>query len=145
MEEMHINWLAYGIAVVAQMVLGFIWFHPAVMGKMWAKACGVTVEEMKPSNPGLTYGLTIIYTLVFTFWLMINVTGPGQDVAPDGHSFHTFQHGVAHALLLTIMVITPVIGTPALFEKKGFSYMVVQVGYWFIRMAAAQGILSLMR
>jgi hypothetical protein len=145
MEEMHFNWLAYVVAVVLQMVIGYVWFHPSVMGKMWAKACGVTVEDMKPSNPGLTYGLTMLYTLIFTLWLMMNVAGPGQDVAPDGHSFHTFQHGLAHALMLTIMVITPVIGTPAIFEKKGFSYMVVQVGYWFIRMAVAQGILSLWR
>jgi hypothetical protein len=138
---MEINWIAYAVAVVAQMVIGFLWFHPAVMGKMWARANGVTVEEMKPTNPGLTYGLTILYTLVFTFWLAINVTGPGQEDL----KYHTFQHGIAHATFLTIMVIIPVIGTPALYEKKKFGWMVVQVGYWFIRMAVAQGILSLWR
>lgn len=138
---MNFNWIAYAIAVVSQMVIGFVWFHPAVMGKMWAKACGVTVEDMKPSNPGLTYGLTILYTLIFTFWLMINVTGPGQEDV----KFHTFQHGLSHAALLTVMVIIPVIGTPAVFEKKGLNYMIVQCGYWFFRMAVAQGVLSLMR
>jgi hypothetical protein len=137
----NFNWIAYAIAVVAQMIIGFIWFHPAVMGKMWAKSIGMTVEEMKPKNPALTYGLTFIYTLIFTFWLAINVIGFGQE----DPKFHTFQHGLAHATLLSIMVIIPVIGTPALFEKKKFGYMAVQVGYWFLRMAVAQGIISAWR
>src|SRR5688572_20332924 len=138
---MEMNWIAYAVAVVAQMIIGFLWFHPAVMGKMWAKANGVTIEEMKPRNPGLTYGLTILYTLIFTFWLAINVAGPGQG----DPRYHTFQHGLAHASLLTIMVIIPVIGTPALYENKKFGWMVVQVGYWFVRLAVAQGILSAWR
>ncbi|MFN0032700.1 MAG: DUF1761 domain-containing protein [Flavobacteriales bacterium] len=139
------NWIAYAVAVVAQMVIGFLWFHPSVMGKMWAKAIGTTVEGLKPKNPGMVYGLTILYTLLFTFFLMTNVTGPGQDVAPDGHSYATFQHGLAHAVALTLMVILPVLGTPALFEGKSKGWMIVQVGYWFVRMAVALGILSAWR
>jgi Protein of unknown function (DUF1761) len=145
MEEMQINWAAFAVAVVAQMVIGFLWFHPAVMGKMWAKANGVSIEEMKPKNPGMVYGLTILYTLFFTMFLITNVTGPGQDVAPDGHSYVTFQHGLAHAVILTIMVILPVIGTPALYEGKTKGWMVVQIGYWFARLAVAAGILSAWR
>ena len=33
MEEMQINWMAFATAVVAQMIVGYLWFHPAVMGK----------------------------------------------------------------------------------------------------------------
>ena len=139
------NWAAYAVAVVAQMIIGVIWFHPSVMGKMWAKAIGVSIEELKPKNPGMVYGFTILYTLLFTMFLMTNVTGPGQDVAPDGHSYHTFQHGFAHAVILSIMVILPVLGTPALYEGKKKGWMVVQVGYWFVRLVVAAGILSAWR
>jgi hypothetical protein len=141
MEDMQINWLAYAVAVVAQIVIGFLWFHPSVMGKTWAKANGITIEDMKPSNPGMTYGLTILYTLIFTFWLLINVTGPGQEDI----QYHTFKHGLGHAALLTGFVILPVIGTPGLFEKKSKAWVFVHVGYWFLRMAVAQGILSMWR
>jgi Protein of unknown function (DUF1761) len=143
--DMDFNWAAYGVAVLAQMIIGFIWFHPAVMGKMWAASTGMTLEDMKPKNPALTYGLTTLYTLLITMFMMVNVVGPGQDATPEGHSFHTFQHGAFHAIILTIMVVIPMIGTPALFEKKGFKYMLVQVGYWFVRMAVAMGILSVWR
>jgi hypothetical protein len=139
--EMHMNWAAYAVAVVAQLIIGFLYFHPALLGKVWAKSINTTVEEMKPKNPGVVYGLTILYTLIFTFWLLINVTGPGQE----DMRYHTFQHGIAHATLLTVMVVIPVLGTPALYENKSAKYMFVQFGYWFVRMAVAQGILSLWR
>ena len=145
MEEMNINWLAFAVAVVAQMVVGYLWFHPSVMGKVWAKANGIDIKDMKPKNAGVTYGITILLTLFFTMWLTINVTGPGQDVAPDGHSFHTFQHGLGHAILITFFIMIPVFGTPALFEKRGWGWFIVHVGYWFLRMAVAFGILSAWR
>lgn len=142
---MQINWAAFAVAVVVQMVIGYLWFHPAVMGKMWAKANNATVEEMKPKNPGMVYGLTILFTILITFFFVTNVTGPGQEVAPDGHSYKTFQHGLAHAVILTIMVVIPLVCTPALFIGKSLSWMIVQVGYWFLRLAAALGILSAWR
>ena len=142
---MQMNWAAYAVAVVAQMVIGFIWFHPKVMGTMWAKSLGVPLEEMKPNNPGMVYGLTTLYTLLFTMFLMTNVTGPGQDVAPDGHSYHTFQHGFAHALILAVMVVLPILGTPALYEGKKKGWMMVQMGYWLVRLIVAAGIISAWR
>lgn len=137
----NFNWLAYAAAVVAQIIIGFVWFHPAVMGKMWSKATGISVEDMKPKNPALTYGLTILFTIILTFWLAINVLGPGQE----DPKYHTFQHGIAHAALLSLFVVLPILGSPALFERKGGLYIFIQVAYWFLRMAAAQGILSLWR
>jgi len=139
------NWTAYAVAVVAQLIIGYIWFHPSVMGKMWAKANNSDYETMKPDKPGMMYGLNLVFTLLFTVFLMINVTGPGQDTAPDGHSFHTFQHGFAHAVILTIMIIIPIFGTPAVFEKRGMNWVIVHVGYWFLRLAVAGGILSMWR
>ncbi len=141
MEQMQMNWLAYAVAVIAQMIIGYLWFHPAVMGKVWAKANNLTIEEMKPKNPGLVYGLTLVYTLLNTLFLMVNVTGPGQEEV----RYHTFQHGVFHAIIFTIMVTLPVMGSPALHEGKPASWTLVQLGYWFVRVSVAMGILSLWR
>jgi cytochrome b561 len=115
------------------------------MGTLWAKSIGKTPEEMKPKNMAMIMGLTILYTLLLTMFLLINVTGPGQDTAPDGHSYHTFGHGLGHAVFLSILIIIPVMGTPALYEEKSKLYFFVQLGYWFVRMAVALGILSAWR
>ena len=141
MEEMHTNWLAYAVAVVAQMAIGYIWFHPSVMGKKWAEANGRSIEDMKPKNPGLVYGLTMVYTLLNTLFLMVNVTGFGQEAV----QFHTVKHGLFHALIFSILVILPVLGTPSLHEGKPKGWMIVQLGYWFVRVSVAMAILSAWR
>ena len=141
MEQMHLNWIAYAVAVIVQMMIGYIWFHPSVMGKMWVQACGKSIDEIRPKKPGMTYGLTIVYTLLNTLFLMLNVVGPGQEDV----KFHTFQHGLFHAVLFTLMVTLPVLGTPALHEGRPKGWMVVQLGYWFVRISVAMGILSLWR
>jgi hypothetical protein len=139
--EQHFNWVAYGVAVLAQIIIGFIWYHPKVFGTAWARVNGFDINNMKRGNNAVIFGLMIVFTLIFTFWLMINVTGPGQEDV----KYHTFQHGVAHATLLTVMVVIPLIGTPALFEQRGAKWVLIHAGHWFVRMAAAQGILSMWR
>jgi Protein of unknown function (DUF1761) len=140
--EMHINWLAYAAAVAAQMVIGYLWFHPAVLGRTWAKANGQSYEDMmKSQNMGITLGVTIVLTLLFTFWLNLNVTGAGQE----DPRFYTFQHGIGHAVALTLFVMLPVFGTPGMFEKRGWGWVLLHTGYWFCRMVVAAGILSLWR
>jgi hypothetical protein len=145
MEEMHFNWAAYAVAVVAQMIVGYIWYNPAVMGKMWAQTNGIDEKDMQPKNMGMAVGLSVVLTLLFTMWLMINVTGPGQDTAPDGHSYHTFMHGFAHAVILSIMIMIPVYGMPAIYERRGMKWFLIHVGHWFLRMVVGAGILSAWR
>lgn len=135
------NWIAFAAAVIAQILLGYLWFHPSVMGNMWAKANNSTIEEMKPKNPAMVYGLTNLFTLLFTVFMWLNVTGFGQEDI----KFHTFQHGIAHGVLLSLLVFIPVIGTPALYTGKSSSWIIVQVGYWLLRAAIAGGILSMWR
>lgn len=142
---MEVNWLAFAAAVVAQVVIGFLWFHPSVMGSVYAKARGISIEELKPKNPGMTYGITILMTLFYTMFLVSWVTGPGQDTAPDGHSYHTIQHGLVHSIVFLLMVLIPVFSAPALYERRGWNWFLVQVGYWFLRTAAAAGIISMWR
>ncbi len=142
---MEINWLAFAAAVVAQIAAGFIWFHPSVMGTIYAKSLGVSVDDMKPKNAAMTYGLTILMTILYTLFLTLNVTGPGQDHDDTGHSFITFQHGLAHGLIFTMMVIIPLLGTPALYENKNRNWFLTQLGYWFVRTSIAFGIISMWR
>lgn len=47
-----------------------------------------------------------------------NVTGPDQWTAEDGHSYVTFAHGLLHGFGNTIMVVLPILGTMAVFEKE---------------------------
>lgn len=138
---MHFNWIAYVVAVFAQMMIGYLWFHPAVMGKKWAEANGKSIEDMKPKNPGMVYGFTFLFTMLNTLFLMTNVVGPGQEDI----QFHRIKHGLFHALLFVLLVALPIIATPALHEGKTKSWIFVQVAYWFVRISVAMAILSVWR
>lgn len=138
---MEFNWMAIGAAIIAQMAIGYLYFHPSVMGNKWAAANGKTLDEMKPENMGLTMGLTILFTFLFTTFLAVNVTGPGQEAI----EFHTIKHGLFHALVLAITVVMPMFGTQGMYEKRSWNWIFIQTGYWFSRMAVAQAILSFWR
>ncbi|MGP0221955.1 MULTISPECIES: DUF1761 domain-containing protein [unclassified Paenarthrobacter] len=47
-----INWLAVLIAFVASMVIGFVWYMPAVLGRRWMEAIGKTEEDLKNIEGG---------------------------------------------------------------------------------------------
>ena len=69
-----------------------------------------------------------------------------QVVDPkDGHSFVTFQHGVAHGIIFSITVLIPIFTTMAIFEKRKFSWAFVNWGYWAITAILMCGILSAWR
>lgn len=52
-----INWLAVVAATVVAMVLGFVWYYPAVFGNAWMKELGKTREQL--GNPGPAYGFML--------------------------------------------------------------------------------------
>jgi hypothetical protein len=48
----QINWLAVLLAFVASMVIGFVWYMPAVLGNRWMAAIGKTEEDLKNISGG---------------------------------------------------------------------------------------------
>jgi hypothetical protein len=48
----NINWLAVLLAFVASMVIGFVWYLPAVLGNRWMAAIGKTEEDLKNISGG---------------------------------------------------------------------------------------------
>jgi hypothetical protein len=48
----QINWLAVLLAFVASMVIGFLWYMPAVLGARWMAAIGKTEEDLKNISGG---------------------------------------------------------------------------------------------
>lgn len=143
MEEaqIHINWMAVIVATITPMVMGFIWYHPKVMGGIWMRANGFTEDDLKGGNMGMIFGAALVLAFLLAMFLNFNVTGFGQE----DPKYHTFQHGVVHAIMLTVMVVLPLFGTNALFERRSWSWLLVNVGYWFVTLAIALGVLSAWR
>jgi len=79
MEQLHlssINYLAVLAAWIVHVVLGLIWFRPALFGNEWSKLTG---RELKPAKqwliPGLLGHLLMILALVVLIKLTRATTG----------------------------------------------------------------------
>ncbi|MEP7195212.1 MAG: DUF1761 domain-containing protein [Saprospiraceae bacterium] len=143
--EPHFNFLAIAVAALVPLIMGMIYYHPKVAGSAWMDANGFTAESMGSGPKPILYLVSLILAFLLATFLAINVTAPGQDVAPDGHSYVTFQHGLAHGLIISITVLLPIMGTNAIFEKRSMKYVLVNWVYWAITIMIMAGILSAWR
>ncbi len=162
---MEFNFLITALAALIPMVLGFIWYNPKVFGTAWMNACGFTAEDLKGGNMALIFILSYVFSFFLAFILNTFVihqfgffssimnepglTEAGTEVyqyaqdfmAKYGTNFRTFGHGALHGTMVGLMVVLPVLGTNALFERKGFKYIAVNVGYWIVCLALMGGVL----
>jgi hypothetical protein len=67
-----INYLAVLAAVVASMVIGFVYYHPAVLGRLWMRLVGQTDESVQGGSP-LVYPVVIVASFV-TAWALAGAT-----------------------------------------------------------------------
>ena len=139
------NLLSVAIAALIPMIMGFIYYHPKVMGSAWMKANGFTAESMGTGPKPVLYLVALVFSFILAFRLCMDVIAPGQDVAPDGHSYITFQHGMAHGAINTLFILLPVFGTMAIFERRSWNWVFVNLGYWGVTLMIMQGILSAWR
>ena len=162
---MQVNFLIVLLAALVPMILGFIWYNPKVFGKTWMNAAEMTEDKMKGANMGLVFGLSFFLSFLLSMalqfivihqWhlysILANEPGlkdPNSEVGmllknfleKYGTNFRTFKHGAFHGTLTGIMIALPILGTNALFERKGFKYIAVNGGYWIVCLALMGGVL----
>lgn len=161
---METNWIAIIVAALVPTFVGFIWYNPKVFGNAWMEAADMDVEKMKGTNLGVIFavslGLSFLLALyvqnltihqVHLYSMLMNEPGfadPTSEVgkflsdcmSKYGNNFRTFSHGVFHGILAGIFFVLPVLGTNALFERKSWKYILVNVGYWTLTLALMGGI-----
>jgi len=149
-----------GIAALVPTIVGFIWYHPKVFGTAWMASAGLTKETaMQGFNMPLVMGLSLFFSAMLSFSLtsvvihqygffsmMFDADSQRQladhssslythakafyDI--EGTNFRTFKHGALHGGILAVFTILPIIATSAMFERKGFKYIAINAGYWFV-------------
>jgi hypothetical protein len=147
---MEFNILAILVAAVSALVVGFIWYNPKVFGNAWMKAAGLSEEQLKGSNMAKIFALALLFAILLAFSLQgmtihqmgafSMVGGDVENALPSyqafmddyGDAFRTFKHGALHGVLAGIFIALPLIGTNALFERKGAKYIFINSGYWVV-------------
>ncbi len=147
---MEFNFLAVLVAAVVPMFLGFIWYNPKVFGNVWMREAGVSEEQLKSVNMVVIFGVSFLLAILLAFFTqfitihqmgalgMIGGDPTAEGVLPSfqafmndyGNSFRTYKHGALHGLLAGIFLALPIIGINSLFERKSWSYILINAGYW---------------
>ncbi len=161
----YFNFLIIPIAAIVPLIIGSIWYSPAVFGKVWMRVSGMTEEQTQSGGMikifTLTYlfGLFAAYLLAFSTVHQLSIVqlffhDPAMaDPASEfsrftadymerfGTRHRTFGHGVIHGLENGFLLSLAMIGIPALFERRSWKYIFIHVGFWTVSFAIMAGIL----
>jgi hypothetical protein len=146
---MEPNYIANAVAALSTLVIGFIYYHPSVLGNSWKNAVGITDEQIAKTNMLKTYGLTLLFSFVLSFMvvpgIVIHQMGAmaltGWDMndvalkdflAVHGTKFLTFRHGALHGFFAGLCFVFPVTTINGLFEHRSWKYIFINSGYWIL-------------
>ena len=156
---MELNFLAILVAAVSALFIGFIWYNPKVFGNAWMKAAGVTEEQIKGGNMIKIFVLALLFAFLLAFILptiVIHQMGamgmvggdpttalPSYEVfmADYDEAYRTFKHGALHGLIAGLFIPFPILGTNALFERKGAKYILINSRYWIFTLTVMGAII----
>lgn len=159
------HWYLIFATAAIPLFTGMIWYNPKTFGTIWMNASGVDPTPPSGKKMALVFALTYFFGLLLSVMIMplvihqMHITSvfEGNPALKDpnseislyiknffdnyGTNFRTFKHGAFHGTIDAIFFALPIIGTGALFEKKGFKYIAVHVGYWMLTLALMGGVI----
>ncbi len=118
----HLNWLAIIAAALSTFVLGGLWYSPIFLGKAWMNACGFTKEDLNRGNSGVIFGFSFLFALLMAANLAMFLNDSKTNAA----------WGATAGFLVGFGWVMLSIGTIALFERRGWKYILINGGYMTI-------------
>jgi len=141
MHFLGVNLFAVLVSAIATMVVGFLWYSPALFANPWMKLMGydpndkAKIAEMQKSA-GPSYFMSLIASILAAFVL-------GKLIAVAG--FWTAIDGLKIGLVMWLGFVTTVQFTNALFSRQPFRLYMINTGYQFVCYAAMGAILGAWR
>lgn len=129
-----VNWLAVVAAAFSMFVLGGLWFSPALFGKPWQRAAGLSDEDVARGNMPVIFGAAFVLSLLMAANLAFFLAGVTDLGAAIGYSLAAGLGWAAFGLSVV-----------ALFERRPLAYHLINGGYLTIAFVAMGLILALWR
>jgi len=126
------NYLAILAGAISIMILGWIWFHPKVLGQGWMRGAGLTEDDVKPVNSMIMVGSLLMAGVLS--WSLSRYA----DHTEEGMS--QFVHGLYHGFMPAITLVAPVLISKGLFERKSLSWILTGAAYWVLAITLVGGI-----
>ncbi len=135
-----LNWLAIIASAIVAIIIGGLWYSPALFGNAWMKSLGWKKEDiakaMKKMN---SMTMATMYIKVFITSL---VTAFVLSVIIHVFTITSLTNASELALLLWLGFIAANRVTDVLFEGKNFNWYMINVMQTFVTLLAMSWILS---
>ncbi|MBK7856965.1 MAG: DUF1761 domain-containing protein [Bacteroidetes bacterium] len=162
---MDVNFISVFVAALIPLAVGFVWYNPKFLGNAWMQESGMTEEKAKGANHALIFGLTYVFAVLAGMILMPMVihqmgvmsvlvdepgfNDPNSELAiwykgfmeQYGNNFRTFKHGALHGTIAGLFFALPIIAINAMFERKSWKYIWINVGYFTVTFALMGGVI----
>lgn len=129
---MQINYLAVAAAAVSAFVLGGLWYSPVLFYRPWLRANGFTEADVQKGSAAVIFGFAFVFTLVMALNLAAFLGTPDTTLA----------WGASAGALTGFGWVAPGIGVVALFERRPWSYVLVNGGYWGVALTIMGAIIG---
>lgn len=90
MQEFPINWWAVVVAALVKMIIGALWYSPALLGPRWSRLSGISAIEVKQRLPKLL-AVDAIASLIMSFVLLHAVHYAGATTLGTGAAVGFFN------------------------------------------------------
>ena len=160
---MPTNWWMFFVAALIPMLIGSLWYGKMMFGNKWMKTNGFTEESLQGGNMAVIFGVSYLFSVMVALTMSGMVIHQGavlQMMMPDvaesgsaaqqqfndlmaqyGGNFRDFGHGALHGGFAAVFFVLPIIGILSLFERRGWGYIGIHFGYWFITLLLMGGLL----
>lgn len=155
---MQINFWAILLASLIPLIVGFLWYHPKLFGKVWQTEAGLTADKMKGQMIGV-FIFSVILSVLMAFFLQfvtihqfgaVGMIGGDEMNANDSYyafmrdyryAYRSFGHGAFHSMMASFLFVFPMIAINAMFERKSWKYTMINTGYWAVTITIMGGII----
>ena len=143
--QIHLNWLAIVVAVVASFLVGGLWYGP-LFGSAWKREMGVP-PDARPAGSEMAKSLllNLFGTFLMAFVLAHDVLGwrpsawnAGADAAPAVYGFFA-------AFFAWIGFVVPVLLNGVAFEKKSWKLFSINAAFQLVSLLILGMILTFWR
>jgi hypothetical protein len=138
MPDIHLNFIAVGVAVLANFFIGFIWYTP-LFGKAWNRALGLAPDHAL-QGADLAKGLlaNIVGAFLIAFVLANNIaawTPSSWGVAGPGYG--AVSQALQAAGFTWLGFFVPPLLNGVVWEKRSWSLFFINGGYYLVSLLVA--------
>jgi hypothetical protein len=142
MEEIHVNMMAILVAVVANFILGFVWYTP-LFGKAWAKELGFDTS-VKPPTSALVKGMVFMVIGNFLMAWVFAHNMAAWSFVPGANTMSPMATIMSSSIFTWLGFYVPVDLSSVAWEMRSWKLFFINTGYHLMMLLVAATILTYM-